>query len=64
MLLQCAVIMDKMAHSLLNNSTLRLGDIEIMHCDYCSKSLCDYCYIALKHFAVVNKAEHHPTSVS
>ena len=42
---------------------LGLGDIEIMHCDYCSKRHCDYCYIALEHFAVV-KAEHHTTSVS
>ena len=41
-----------------------LGDIEIMHCDYCSKGHCDYCYIALQHFAVVNRAEHHTTSIS
>ena len=33
-----------------------LGDIEIMHYDYCSKRRSGYCYIALKHFAVVNKA--------
>ena len=34
---------------------LGLRDIEMMHCDYC--------YIALKHLAVVNKARHHPISV-
>ena len=41
-----------------------LGDIEIMHYNYCSKRHCDYCYIALEHFAAVNNAEHRPTSVS
>ena len=55
--------------TLLNPTTvshylLGLGDIEIMHYDYCSKRHCDYCYIALEHLAEVNKAEHHPTSVS
>ena len=35
---------------------LGLGDIEIMHCDHCSKRRCSYSYIAVKHFAVVNKA--------
>ena len=41
----------------LNTSAcyLGLGDIE-MHCGHYSKRCCGYCYIALKHFAVVNKA--------
>ena len=41
-----------------------LGDFEIMYCDYWSKRHCNYWCIALKHFAVVNRAEHHPTSAS
>ena len=41
-----------------------LGDIELMHYDYCSKRHFDYCYIALEHFAEVNKAEHYTASVS
>ena len=45
-------------------SIVGLGDIEIMHCNCCSKRHCDYCYIALEHFAVVNRVEHHTISVS
>ena len=45
-------------------NTVGLGNIEIMHCDYCSKRHCNYCYIALEHFTVVNRARHHTTSVS
>ena len=26
---------------------VELGDVEIMHCDYCIKRHCGYCYIAL-----------------
>ena len=31
--------------------TVGLGNIEIIHCDYC--------YIALEHFAVVNRASYY-----
>ena len=51
-------------HTSMYVCELGLGDIEIMHCDYWRERHCDYCYIALEHFAVVNKAEHHTTSVS
>ena len=49
---------------LFNISRVGLGNIEIMHSDYCSKRHCDYCYITLEHFAVVNRAENHTTSVA
>ena len=51
-------------HTSMYVCELGLGDIEIMHCNYWRERHCDYCYIALEHFAVVNKAEHHTTSVS
>ena len=43
----------------MNDSvSIGLGDIEIMHSAIiqCSKRHCGYCYIALEHFAVVNRA--------
>ena len=58
------ILYDKEQFGTSTKCVLGLGDIEIMQCDYCSKRHYDYCYIALEHFAVVNRAEHHPTSVS
>ena len=45
---------------------LGLGDIEIMQCNaiIAAKDIAIIANIVLAHFAVVNKAEHHTTSVS